>query len=674
MTLLDTNDNLYKYFKLQSEIEIDLLLAGKTEELHDYAKRVVDQSPNIVVINLEAAFENSEHIALKGLELIYWLRCKFGYEGQIIACGFLSIEKIRTLKPNYTIISSKGVYYFKLPSVIPENLLKIKTNTISTENLKNHARNLFHIEEARHEEANWWAMKTLLDCHSLKNNVVYPDMVLKKQKSLNNALASFIFRPKSYYEEDLKKSLQENNISSTNFEDSKRKEIETIERQIMVFKNLIPNSNIDDKESYRLKIKDLRSKLAKIDKKSNVLMIDDKALDGWKQVQEQVVGITKKIDVVDFDYLQKKPSSELVDNLWDKVNFYLNENSNLLDFIFLDLMLFPNSTKEDISESYSGLEILKRLKGKYEHIPVLITSASNKIWNYQLALSYGADAYWIKEGIENNYEFNESIINYNKLIELTKSFCSLEYSILRKFKGLNNKDFQRDAFWWGNKKWSNSSIETVKNGIQYTVPNTQLVNKQNVFEYLLSFSKLLNFYIYETVIIKKSLSNKDKQSHFASLSILIGKVIELIHPAVRGENYKYLTTGAIIQLRGDKMGSELYILRNKYSHNSSKQVSTSSFFSKLNQFYTYLFEKEGVINEDVKENWKIRSSNDEELLTQKIVDKLNINPIHKQEDLSKDKKALIEATKTILDESVLKDISTFLNEDRVIERLVIHYK
>ncbi|MDV7186096.1 hypothetical protein R3X25_02280 [Lutibacter sp. TH_r2] len=674
MIVLDTTNNLINFFKKQGSKNLSILLAKKNEELHDYAKRVINESPKIVIINLEATFENNKHINLKGFDLIYWLRCKYGFEGAIITCGFLSIEKIRMLKPNHTIISSEGVSYFKLPFDLPKKIISVNKNKILYKKLKDHARNLFKIEQVRHEEANWWAMKTLLDCHRLKNDVVYPDIILKKQKSLNNALACFIFRPKNSYEEDLKKSLNENNAKSNNFEDSKRLEIETIKRQIVVFNNLIPNSNLEDKNIYLLKIEELKSKLEKIDKKSNVLMIDDKALEGWKHTHEQVIGISQKIDVIDFDYLQKKTSLELVNELWERIELYLDENSNLLDFIFLDLMLFPNSLKKNISELYSGLEILKKIKEKHKHIPVLITSASNKIWNYQLALSYGADAYWIKEGLENNYNFDESIINYNKLLELTKSFCSLEYSILRKFKELNNKKFQEDSFWWENKIWGDSNNKTYKNGIHYTIPNQQIVSKQNVFEYLLSLSKLLNFYINETIILKRSLSNKDKQSHFASLSILIGKVIELIHPAIKGENYKYLTTGAIIQLRGDELGSELYKLRNIYSHNSKRAVSTSSFFTRLNQFHSYLFKKNVTINEDAKEKWKIKSNKDEEKLTQNIALKLNKNSAPNEVVLNLKKEKLKNSTKTISNQLALKNISSFLNEDKIIERIEIHYK
>ena len=672
MLVLDTNINLYKFFKNRNVLGINYVLAEEAEDLHDYAKRVVCEKPSTIIINLEALFENSNHIDLKGLDLIYWLRCKYDYKGTIIACSFLSIEKIRILKPNYTIISSEGVSYFKLSSNF--TLFSSKTNNtpLLVEKLKEHARNLFHIDQVRHEEANWWAMKTLLDCHSLKNKVVYPDLILKKQKTLNNALANFIFRPVNTYKEDFKKSLEENNSISNNFEDSKRKEIEVINRQITVFKNFILDANSKEKEKYNLKIKELKSQLEKIDNKSNVLMIDDKALEGWKQVQEQVIGVSTKIDIIDFDYLQKKKQSELVQELWEKIEFYLNENAPLLDFIFLDLMLFPNNIQEDTTNLYSGLKILKKLKENYNHIPVLITSASNKIWNYQLALSFGADAYWLKEGVENNYEFEESIINYNKLLELTKSFCSFEYAVLSKFKQLNYKDSINDEFWWQNKKWSDANIVTVSKGSQYTVTNQQQVSKRSVFEYLISFSKLLNFYIHETVILRKSLSNSDKQSHFASLSILIGKVIELIHPSIRSKNNNHLSTGTIIQLRGDKLGSDLYKVRNTYSHNSLKTVNTKSFFNILNQFYAYLFEKEGVINSITKENWVNKTNKDEEKLKQRILEKNNIT--QELDDLAINNVELQKATKTIQDKTILKSISSVLNEDRIIDSIDIHYK
>lgn len=676
MLILDTDINLYNFLSLYDKSnQLEISLADKNEQLYDYCERIIKKNPETVLINTEAAFENSSHASLKALDLLYWLRCKYGFKKTILLCGFLSLDKIRLLRPKYSIIDSEGITYFRLPFNLEKAKLKIDTNEISNSNLLEHANSMFYLKQARHEDANWWAMKTLLDCHSLKNNVVYPRIVIEKEKQLNNALASFIFRSGNTYEENLKKLLQENYNKDSNFKDPKQIEKEALERQITIYKNLIHSTKKRyEKENYRLQITSLKSKLEVIDKKSNILMIDDKAEEGWKNVQEQVIGASKNIDIIAFDFSQEKTLSKLVDDLWKKIDDYLNEKCNLLDFIFLDLMLFPNNTKHDIVEQYSGLRILKLIKDKYRQIPILITSASNKIWNYQLAISYGADAYWIKEGIESNYEFNDAIINYNRLLDLTKSFTSLEYSTLRRFREINNRSFQKSgSFWWTNKKWSELNIETKKEGISYSVPKQQLVDKQSVFEYLLSFSKLLHFYINEVIILKKILSNKDKQSHFASLSIIIGKIIELIHPGIRGENNKYLTTGAIIRIRGDKLGSELYNLRNSYSHNSLRKVHTDSFFTKLLQFYSYLFEEEVFIDNGVKDQWKTRIDEDEEILKQKNVDKLNSKEKESKESQPEEKQK-INKHKEILDRNEIDYISSFLNEEKAIERIEIYYK
>lgn len=674
MLIIDTDKNLHNFLSFYDK-NLNLLLANKNELLFDLCERIIEHSPEEILINVEGNFENSPRTSLKSLDLLYWLRCKYNFKKPILLCGFLSIDKIRALKPKHTLLDSEGVTFFRLPFNLEKAKAKVDTTEISDSSLLEHAKSMFFLKQARHENANWWAMKTLLDCHSLKGNVVYPNIVIEKQKLLNNALASYIFRPNNSYEEDLKKSLKESNVESSNFEDSKQLEKQKIKQQILIYKNLIPRSTTIEKQNYRLQIAALESKLKTIDKKSNVLMIDDKALEGWKNVQEQVIGVSKNIDVIPFDFLQQKPISELVDSLWSKVDEYLEENSSLLEFIFLDLMLFPNATKHNITEEYSGLKILKLIKDKYDYIPILITSASNKIWNYQLALSYGADAYWIKEGIENGYELKDSTINYNKLLYLTKSFTSIEYSTLRKFKEINNRNFQKRAFWWINKKWSDNNIEVTERGITYSVPKQQLVDRQDVLGYLLSFSKLLNLYIYETVVLKKTLSNKDKQSHFASLCVLIGKVIELIHPRIRGKNNKHLSTGAISKSRGDEEGSKLYDLRNKYSHNSLRRVRVDSnlFFTNLNQFYSYLFKQNIAVSLSLKKNWDEKFKKDEKILRQEVIKKEKSKE-SKQNDSLPQREQEVNNSKTILDQSSIEKISSLLNEEKAIERIEIHYK
>lgn len=673
MLIIDTDKNIHSFLKsFDNDNKLDLILADKSELLIDFCVRIIEKKPEILLINIDAPFENSLSDNLKALDLLYWLRCKHNFKKPILLCSFLNIDKVRSLKPKHTLIDSEGVTFLELPFNLETAKLEVDVYEISDERLLEHVKGMFYFKRLRHENANWWSMKKLLDCHSLIHNVTYPNIVHHKLKHLNNALASFIYKTIDLYEEDLKKKLEKRISDNSKAIEVKQKIKENIIKEITLNKNLLFTAKSEeDKQNYRWKIDQLNKKLETFHDQAKILMIDDNALEGWQSVQEQIVGDKNKcLDAITYDFTQKEALSFLVKDLWVEVDKYLK--SNQVEFVFLDLMLFPNCSKHDIKEQYSGLKILKQLKDNYNQIPILVTSASNKIWNLELAMSYGADAYWIKEGIESNYNFTATFANYEKLLHFIESFTSFEYKILRKFKEITSKGFKNEIFWWRNKKWAENSIPVTDKGVEFFIPKNQPVDKNDLFDYLNSFSKLLNVYIYETVILNKTLTNKDKQSHFTSLSVIIGKVIELIHPSIREKN-KYLSTGAIIQFRGDKQASELYKLRNRYSHNSSKKTNTNSFFVMLNQFYTYLFVNDVIIDNIVKEEWSDKRKKDAKIIKDKILDKQKTKELISSFQLSQPKQ-IISKTKIIHNKQEINDISNLLKEQKAIGHIVIHYK
>jgi len=75
----------------------------------------------------------------------------------------------------------------------------------------------------------------------------------------------------------------------------------------------------------------------------------------------------------------------------------------------LDLRLFGETGNYPIQD-VSGFKVLDIiLSSSRKRCPVLITSASNKIWSYKEAISRGADAYWVKQGLD-DYSDTESIV------------------------------------------------------------------------------------------------------------------------------------------------------------------------------------------------------------------------------------------------------------------------
>lgn len=144
-----------------------------------------------------------------------------------------------------------------------------------------------------------------------------------------------------------------------------------------------------------------------------ILLIDDEALRGWKEVIEKVLFKGNKIDCA-LNYIE---ASEL-----------LIENS--YDLIFLDLRFGESDHKEKNIETFGGYKVLNELiRSEFANpnfsTPVLLFTATNKAWNIFEMLECGADNFYIKEHPNTSHDIEFSKNNYNRLLKNTKSLIEL---------------------------------------------------------------------------------------------------------------------------------------------------------------------------------------------------------------------------------------------------------
>jgi CheY-like chemotaxis protein len=137
-----------------------------------------------------------------------------------------------------------------------------------------------------------------------------------------------------------------------------------------------------------------------------ILLIDDNANRGWKQILEKILTV---------------PDLEIVPSLSfdDAINKVLEK----YDFIFLDIRMTEEDHKGRNIFKTSGYKILKEIKKDFTSInfptPIILLTASNKIWNIDAFRDYGVDAYYIKE--HPNFVFDEEASKQN-LNNLQKNF------------------------------------------------------------------------------------------------------------------------------------------------------------------------------------------------------------------------------------------------------------
>lgn len=144
-----------------------------------------------------------------------------------------------------------------------------------------------------------------------------------------------------------------------------------------------------------------------------ILLIDDLALKGWKQILEIALFENTNIDYSESFNLAKKQL---------EANFY--------DLIFLDLRLDESDHSEIDMTKFKGFKIIKEIIRKEFNslnfsTPVLLLSATNKMWNIDFMMRNGVDDYYIKEHPDNSLDINFSIENFKRLKKTVPALIEL---------------------------------------------------------------------------------------------------------------------------------------------------------------------------------------------------------------------------------------------------------
>jgi CheY-like chemotaxis protein len=134
-----------------------------------------------------------------------------------------------------------------------------------------------------------------------------------------------------------------------------------------------------------------------------VLLIDDEANNGWKEVIEEVLFSGEYIDVAE-DIASAKEQL----------------NSTKYDLIILDLRFGEHDHQRSDLLDFGGYKILSlEIRSSFDKLnfptPVLLFTASNKVWNIMEMIEAGADDYYVKEHPNTAYDLDFSRKNYLRL-------------------------------------------------------------------------------------------------------------------------------------------------------------------------------------------------------------------------------------------------------------------
>lgn len=251
-----------------------------------------------------------------------------------------------------------------------------------------------------------------------------------------------------------------------------------------------------------------------ITEKGNILLIDDEWEKGWKDFYNYFFHYSGQIwlDTLSIDF-KSLSQTEIIQEAKNKIETFKP------DVILLDLRLCDIDFEDELpSNKLTGIQILDIVKNINKGIQVIITTASNKVWNFEAAKKYGANGYIIKSGISN---IKEDIKNLKTLIEEGLKRSSFLKIINQKLKASiqcwdnykihqrrNLTDQMHDTLWHANlklqiKDFLNNAFDTINNDEIQERFTISILLLYRVIEMLNEF-----FIVEEGTYFKKDISYK----------------------------------------------------------------------------------------------------------------------------------------------------------------------
>ena len=472
MQTIYIDDNGSVDFKDENAISSKLLsiygVTRATVEIINNISRNID----IIFINLFLQTKESSRAKLPSIDIIKCLRI-LGVDSHIILYSSPISKSELTLRIGSSIIQNNDV---SISSYRPEeitNLEELKMNVFDRDKNEHISQLLDGFkppEQLRHDWANWWGLKQLIDTYNAiitgagfaygtKNTfghkltakkygigLSYPKELNSELEDVNSLIAMYIYGNSFQIETKIIQEIKREIALEFDPEKEEKYYLKSLEERYLKLKKDYPKLLFGYRELFS---PDLFKNLHKhhdffLANKKRILLIDDKADMGWGMIFNQIINGDQ------FHYLKEEQFGDKVSNegLTD-INCFLGltpnnmqrqiKNHDELDnwisnqlrsilninkpnVILLDLRLLTELETFDQVQDFSGFRVLQMLSEQYSHIPVMIVTSSQK-WNESEELKeMGIKYYWNKQPLdielEKREEQNEvSMANYLSFLE-----------------------------------------------------------------------------------------------------------------------------------------------------------------------------------------------------------------------------------------------------------------
>lgn len=427
----------------------------------------------------------------------------------------------------------------------------------------------------------------------LEESKIFEIFGLEDFKNIINEIAIIENSLSSYYSTDLiedRKKLLETKTKiegQLNEIQQNSKLIETnktqLDENIITLNAEIKNIMTILKTGYEMSSKYYNNKTKNniINRNPSILYIDDNANKGWHEIiSKMLAGSTIQAVVPDNKY-QNNIAKLYEEQIKNKI-------TDSISLIMLDLRLYDEDNRSADIQNISGKKLLDIIRINHKGLPVLITTASNKIWSYEELMKAGADAYWIKEGIDNQFDEKESIENYFRFQWLVENLTDEKYKLLKILADSAVKIISAtQSHWWEKKDWG---VEIIKQNFPPLEKQTR-VDKMELKNIYLDGLDLYRKFLSLTLNPGFSLNtNNNDWFYYSSIIVHMAKIIELIHNLNNQVFKTYRSFSGVIEARKDKKGNDLYSKRNDAAHlEKSKSLKYYDFKYFIVNLNNYLF-------------------------------------------------------------------------------------
>jgi DNA-binding NarL/FixJ family response regulator len=145
-------------------------------------------------------------------------------------------------------------------------------------------------------------------------------------------------------------------------------------------------------------------------------IIDDELNKGWLDYYNYVLNKSHAHPNFFTEFEGDATKTQLIDQIEHWVITKI-QSSNPIDVFIIDLRLHDDDFIEADFENLTGIQIIKFIKDNNPGVQIVVSTASNKVWNYQKCIKFGAKYFSVKES---PYTFNSRIAT----VESYKNFKS----------------------------------------------------------------------------------------------------------------------------------------------------------------------------------------------------------------------------------------------------------